>query len=157
MIWNDYDSLYCVSSDGHIKNKKRNLMVREYLGKDGYLRVQLHGKTMLIHRIVATVFIPNQKKALEVNHKDGNKQNNSISNLEWVTRSENLCHAYKMGLKSSKGTRNSRHKLTEKDVEYIRHNYIKGDKTYGAIALSKTFGVAHQTICAVVSGQNWEV
>ncbi len=153
--WISYDSLYSVSSDGHIKNVKRNLVLREYVGKDGYLRTQLHGKTFVVHRIVAKMFIPNPQGLPEVNHKDGNKQNNSVENLEWVTRSDNLRHAYKTGLKNAKGTKNSRSILTENDVEYIKSNYKKGDATFGAKALAKKYGVAHQTICAVAHGQNW--
>lgn len=154
-MWIEFDSLYEVSSDGHIRNKITNRVLREFVGKDGYLRTQLHSKTTLIHRIVATAFIPNPDNFSEVNHKDGNKRNNSISNLEWVTRSENQAHAYKLGLKSTRGVKNGRHILTEKEVEYIRKHYTKGDKNFGAKALSKKFGVAHQTISAVVYWQNW--
>ena len=50
---------------------------------------------------------------------------------------------------------NARCKLSEDDVSYIKKHYIRGDKKYGAKALAEKFGVAHQTVCAVVSGQNW--
>ena len=55
-----------------------------------------------VHVLVATVFIPNPDNKPEVNHVDGNKKNNSINNLEWVTKSENVLHAFKIGLKKSK-------------------------------------------------------
>lgn len=154
-MWTEFDSLYEVSPDGHIRNKTTKRVLREFVGKDGYLRTQLHRKTTLIHRIVATAFIPNPNNLPEVNHKDGNKQNNSVSNLEWVTRSENQTHAYKLGLKSTKGAKNGRHILTKKDVEYIRTHYVKGDKNFGTKALSEKFGVVRQTISAVICGQNW--
>lgn len=87
---------------------------------------------------------------------EGNKENNSVDNLEWCDRGSNLQHAYRIGLRTAKGTRNSRCKLSEEDVKFIKANYIPRDKEYGAQALSKRFGVAHQTISAVVSGQNWK-
>lgn len=155
MIWIDYDEVYSVSSDGHIKNKKRERILREYIGSDGYLRTQLHGKTVTVHRVVAKEFIPNPKGLPYVNHKDGNKANNSITNLEWVTASENLKHAYRMNLKSEKGEKNGRHKLTESDVEFIRANYKMRDPEFGANALARKFGVARQTIGAVANGKNW--
>jgi hypothetical protein len=55
----------------------------------------------LIHRLVAETFIPNPNNLLEVNHKDGNKQNNDVTNLEWCTRLENIRHIYKNGLKKT--------------------------------------------------------
>ena len=87
---------------------------------------------------------------------DGNKENNSVDNLEWCDRGSNLQHAYRIGLRTAKGTKNSRCKLSEEDVKFIKANYIPRDKEYGARALSKRFGVAHQTISAVASGQNWK-
>lgn len=154
-MWTDYNENYEVSSKGHIRNKKTKRVLHEFVGKDGYMRTQFGGKTRLVHRVIATVFITNQEKLPEVNHKDGNKQNNSADNFEWVTRSRNQEHAYGLGLKSAKGTKNGRHKLSDNDVDYIRKNYKRGDKDYGAKALAEKFGVARQTISAVVCSQNW--
>ena len=67
----------------------------------GYARVRIKGKRYKIHRLVAETFIPNPEDKREVNHKDGNKLNNCVSNLEWCTRSENQKHAYKIGLQKS--------------------------------------------------------
>jgi hypothetical protein len=65
----------------------------------GYLIIYIQGKTYKIHRLVAAAFIPNQRNCKQVNHIDGNKSNNQVSNLEWCTASENLKHAHKNGLK----------------------------------------------------------
>jgi hypothetical protein len=109
----------------------------------------------MTHRIVAEAFLPNPDNLPEVNHEDGNKHNNNASNLEWCTRSENMKHAYQTGLKSSAGAKNSRCKLSEENVAFIREHYIARDKEFGAKALGRLFGVAHQTIAAVAHGQNW--
>lgn len=61
---------------------------------DGYLRITIKGKGYYVHRLVAEVFIPNPENKEQVNHIDGNKTNNCVSNLEWTSRSENVKHAY---------------------------------------------------------------
>ena len=154
-MWKKYSEKYEVSTDGHIRNAKTKRVLHEFPGKDQYLRTQFDGKSRSVHRTIAEAFIPNPNSLPEVNHKDGNKANNSVENLEWCTRNENLRHAYAHGLRTAKGINNARCKLSTNDVAYIKKNYIRGDKQYGAKALAAKFGVAHQTICAVVSGQNW--
>lgn len=64
----------------------------------GYASVRLPGKNHLVHRLVALAFIPNPDSKPQVNHKDGNKRNNNVSNLEWVTAEENMKHAGDVGL-----------------------------------------------------------
>ena len=156
-MWKEISEKYEASDNGHIRNKRTKKILKEFIGKDGYLRTQFDGKTRTIHRVIATAFIPRDPSRDFVNHIDGNKKNNCVDNLEWCTRSENLCHAYNTGLKSRPiGSKNPRCKLSDEQVTFIKKHYIKGDREYGAIALSKRFGVAHQTICAVVSGQNWD-
>ena len=85
-----------------VKSKK---FLKPAIGPGGYLRVKLYrdarGKSIPIHRIVATSFISNTSNKSQVNHKDGNKRNNRVSNLEWVTQSENQIHAYKNGLNTT--------------------------------------------------------
>jgi hypothetical protein len=91
---------YQVSSLGRVKSLKygKEHILKSIIVRSGYLSVNLYanGKARLtsIHRIVAKVFIPNPKRKPEVNHKDGNKKNNILGNLEWVTKSENQKHAY---------------------------------------------------------------
>ena len=155
-MWKKYSENYEASTDGHIRNSKTKHVLHEFKSKDGYLRTQLGGKTRLVHRVIAQTFIENPRQLPEVNHIDGCKTNNAVSNLEYCSRSDNLRHAYINDLRNAKRTNNSRCKLSEDDVAYIKNNYSRGDKVYGAKALSKRFGVACQTICAVVSGQNWK-
>lgn len=155
-MWKKYSELYEVSTEGHIRNSKTGRILREFEGPDGYLRTQFDGKTRLVHRVVANVFIDNPSNLPEVNHINGCKSDNRIENLEWCSRNYNIQHSYDIGLRTAKGEQNSRAILSETDVEYIRKNYRKRDPVYGALALAKRFGVAHQTICAAVSEQTWK-
>lgn len=155
MMWARVYNNYEVSCTGKIRNTKTGRELKQFVGKDGYVRTQIAGKTVVVHRLVAYAFVPCDPGRDFVNHIDGNKQNNHASNLEWCTRSENMKHAYAHGLKSSSGLKNSRCKLTEEDVAFIRKNYIPYDSNFGAKALGKRFGVAHQTISAVAHNQNW--
>lgn len=114
MIWKKLDSTYEVSEYGDVKSVdraiKRGGKIHKIKGKklkhkicrNGYHRVGLskNGKTKhkSVHRLVAKLFIGKPNKKLEINHIDGNKSNNHFTNLEWVTRSENMKHAVANGL-----------------------------------------------------------
>lgn len=109
------------------KLKERKPVVRK---RDGYLQFKLRRDDntecmMLLHRIMATTFLPNPENKSQVNHKDNCRFNNRLDNLEWVTRSENLKHAFKIGASSNVGVRNPRARLTVKDVLEIRSDNSK--------------------------------
>lgn len=119
-IWKDingYEHLYQISNFGRVKSLERKVywgcnyktcrnekerLLNYIKDKNGYLRCSLHkdGKqrNYSVHRLVAETFIPNLEGKPEVNHIDGNKKNNRVTNLEWVTSQENQIHAFKMGL-----------------------------------------------------------
>lgn len=88
---------YSVSNEGEVMNPKGNIMKAFFAGS-GYLQIALwrdgKKKKFYVHRLVAEAFIENSHGYKEVNHKDGNKENNAVSNLEWCTRAENLNHSY---------------------------------------------------------------
>lgn len=98
------NSNYSVSDSGQVRRDDTNHIKEPRLNRYGYDVVDLYKngnrQTERIHRLVAEAFIPNPDNKPEVNHKDGNKRNNHISNLEWATKRENIDHAVKHGLRT---------------------------------------------------------
>ena len=134
-----YENLYEVSSFGKVRSLDRIIKTNNRFGemnkkikgkiikgsfnkKTGYLQVILckgkNKKLFLIHRLVLENFIPNVNNLPQVNHIDGNKQNNNLNNLEWCTRSENIKHSYSLGLSHS----NFKTKSGEEHHFYGKHH-----------------------------------
>ena len=119
-----YEGLYEVSNFGNVRSLDRlrtrkvlkGRILKQNFCNSGYLHVNLskrgNHKTIMVHRIVAKVFVDNddEKKKIAVNHIDGNKTNNNASNLEWCTYSDNQKHAYKNGLNSWNKTKGKKPK-----------------------------------------------
>lgn len=135
----------------------RGKLLKGFIHPKGYKHVFLgNGDCSKVHRLVAQAFIPNPENKPEVNHKDGNKLNNHVSNLEWVTHLENMQHAYKTGLaKTQVGEKSPRAILTKKQVDEIRKNYIPRDKTFGLRPLGIMYGVTSHCIWRIISNKNW--
>lgn len=117
---------YLINEKGEIFSKLSNKILRQNTNGN-YLFVVLmkngiqHKKK--IHRLIVENFIKKVKNKNFVNHKDGNKLNNNILNLEWCTHSENIQHAYDIGL-IPKGINRHNSKLTEEDVEFIKNTEL---------------------------------
>jgi len=158
-----YEGLYQVSEYGYIrnirKNKKKECKVS--VNKKGYCQITLWKnnkyKTIAIHRIVATAFVKNKSEKPQVNHIDGNKQNNHFSNLEWATSSENIKHSYDVlnkkankPWKGKKGIENPTSKPVNKlsmDGSFL-HRY---DNITQA---AKDIGSFTTNICKTISGDH---
>ena len=156
-----YEKYYMISNLGRVKSLRTGKILKKRLTFDGYVKVTLtinyESKDFRVHRLVAEHFIPNPEGKETVNHIDGNKENNSVDNLEWATRSEQLYHAYKLGTKKSqKGCSNVNSKLTEDDVREIRKSYKKGIKGYGYQALANKYGVDKTTIANIVNYRTYK-
>ena len=156
------DFEYKISNLGRVWSIRRNRFLKERISNCGYARVALakNGtyKHLSIHRLVALAFIPNPENKPEVNHKDGNKLNNHVDNLEWNTSSENQKHAFKNGLqKTSKGiskgvgSKNPKAKLTEAQVIKIRESDL--NKKY---ELAIAYSVTPNLISQIIRGKIWK-
>lgn len=107
-IWKDckhYEGLYEVSSIGRVRNKRTGRIRKQYVESNGYCTTCLSKfgitRKEYIHRLVALTFIDNPDNKPQVNHVDGDKLNNEVTNLEWATAKENIRHAWDNGLSHS--------------------------------------------------------
>lgn len=118
---------YSVTEDGEVFNTHRNKWIKRYQRSDGYFTIVLYGgilkrkQNFLIHRLIASAYIPNPDNKPYINHKNGIKSDIRLSNLEWVTGQENRIHAVSTGLitNTTKGRR-MHSKLDEYQVRTIR-------------------------------------
>lgn len=159
-----FDGMFSVSDTGQIRNNKTGKCLKQSLNKKGYCQIVVkpHGRAgksvvFRIHRIVATEFLENPENKPTVNHKDGNKTNNSVSNLEWATRSENMQHACDNGLKiSTKGVAQQDAKLNDDIVRLIKKEYRPRDREFGVRGLARKYAISHPEISKILSGKAWK-
>ena len=166
--WRDikeYEGLYQISNYGNVKSLSyRRMGICKELAKiknsNGYISASLFkkgkGKQYRIHRLVAIAFIDNSINKPQVNHKDGNKQNNSVNNLEWATKSENEKHSVKNNLRimpKSDYENNGNSKLTKKDVIEI-NLLINNNLKIKDIAWK--YNVSYYAIWAIKKGITWK-
>ncbi len=152
-----FDGFYFISDLGNIKSLYRGeKLIKPRDSKRGYTTVILAGKkTLYVHRLVASHFICDIDDKREVNHKNGIKNDNKLSNLEIVTKGENLKHAYKIGLRKARDTRGEKHqfsKLKECDVLEIRKLFNSKNRR----KLSVMFNVSYETIYDVAKRKTWK-
>ena len=155
-----YEGLYKVDENGNVFSVRNNKLLKRMMFPSGYEYVHLcngKGKTKLfrVHRLVAETFIPNPNNLPEVNHKDGDKLNNNVKNLEWCTNLENMRHSVETGLRNIKGENNPSAKLTVKDVINIRKEYIPKSKEFGTVALARKYGVTNVMIGKIIRNECW--
>lgn len=149
------EPMYSVSSKGSIKNNQTDHIKSLRLDKDGYQRVTLYpsGKTYKVHSLVMKNFTPKSKWKEQINHKDLNKQNNELTNLEWNTPKENIRHYYKNGnVPSRKGENGPSAKLNQSQVEEI---VFKLYKKQSIKSLSEEYGVSTGAIEHIKYGDTW--
>lgn len=146
-IWRDckgYEGKYQVSNLGRVWSIETQKCLKGSHDKDGYLQVYLTAKNgkckkELVHRLVALVFLANPDSLPQVNHKDENKENNCVDNLEWISAKDNANH----------GTRNKRISKANSLPVYC----VELDKTfYGAREAARELGINHSGISRACSG-----
>lgn len=144
---------YLMSKDGVFLNRRNRKPLKFSNEKSSeYPRVKLNGKRYNVHRLLAKAFIPNPKNLPQVNHKDGNKFNYSLSNLEWCSMQENMTHAKETGL-LVKGRQVHTNILDEVQVLTIRQCVKDGMKQ---LDVANYFKVSESTVQAIHKRRNWK-
>lgn len=170
--WRDvkgYEGIYQVSDMGRVKSVERisaqNHLLRERIRKpetdrDGYQIVNLckDGKVKLhkVHRLVGEAFLDNEQGFPQINHINGVKDDNRVENLEWISASGNVKHAFDSGLKQPRriayyGERNPHCKVTDAQCEEIRE--IKRDKGYSNRRIADMFNIGTSQINRILHGK----
>lgn len=155
---NEYED-YQISNLGNVKMTANNATRKERLLKPvkhprGYLRVALYKNKkpyfFSVHRLVAINFINNPENKKTVNHINGDKTNNKVENLEWLTYRENMNHAVENRI-SACGERNGRSKLTRLQV-----NEIKNNTELNQYELAKKYNVTQGSINRIKLNKGWK-
>ena len=143
---------YYITKNGEVysilNGKKRRLKTQ--INQKGYERITIRKKSYQIHRLVAENFIPNQNNLQQVNHKDGNKLNNCVDNLEWCNNSYNQIHAWNNNLQPRLRKVPNR-ALTLEQAEEIRKEYLTGKTSQRKLA--KKYNVSKTTIADLLNGK----
>lgn len=142
------DTDYLVSNYGRVQHK--GIILGSSHHKDGYMFATIKGVQIPIHRLVATYFLKNPENKPEVNHIDGNKKNNNINNLEWVTQSENQSHAIRNNLQPKKLS-TYMGKFTEEEREKIKKLWNSGQ--YSKRKIAKIYNVSHTCINDIINNK----
>lgn len=176
-IWKpviEYENVYEVSNLGRLRSKPvfvvndsifgdlggyiKNIKIKnQTINRDGYLTSKLcfNGKCrrLTVHRLVAKAFIPNPNKYSQVNHMDGNKFNNTLENLEWVSAAQNTKHAWETGLITNEHMLGSNHhssKLIEEDVLDIRNSNLTRKQ------LAEKYSISLSTVNDIIRRKSWK-
>lgn len=158
-IWKDIEEHpgYKISNFGNILNVKKMKKLKPCVNSSGYKKIVLHGTNVYIHRLVAETFIPNPCSLPEVNHKDGNKWNNTVENLEWVNKSENALHAFQKGLRTIDGYTRYRvaktsHKFSSIDIKNIHDLFEEG---FTKTQIAHLYNCSDSVICNILNKKTY--
>lgn len=169
-----YEGYYAVSNQGRIKavgafikhdgnfngGYYKKVKIREHrIDRYGYCLIKLcrdgKCKTLKVHRLVAAAFIANPNKYPQVDHVDGNKQNNNVENLNWVSAAENMKRAWNTGLKNNhylRGEGSPHAKITKDKVLELRLQYAAG---YSRVELANLYKISSSMVRDIVTNKTW--
>lgn len=143
-------------SDGRVYNYPSKNLSINFCGKYKLPYVHLYKnskrKSYLLHRLVALAFIPNLESKTEINHKDGDRTNNCVDNLEWASRLENMRHGFDTGLINNTGINHGNNIYSEEQIQEVVNMIFLG---YKQGVISKKTGVKTGTIQAIRQGKQW--
>ena len=139
---------YGINSKGEVLSRRTGRLKKPTKNARGYWVCNLyHSKGIRIHKALAETWLPNPENLSDVNHIDGDTGHLELSNLEWLTHSENVRRAYADGYAVYKtGPEHHCSKLTEDDIAFIKANYRYKDPVYNSISLARKYGVSSSTI-----------
>lgn len=154
------ENLYAITEQGQVYSKTKHCYMKTRLDKDGYVCLSLKNNndkysTFYIHRLIMIAYKPiDNMENLQINHIDGNKENNDLSNLEWCTCKENIHHAIKYNLNHNKGELHPRAILTEQQVKSII-NDIKSQKISAKQIMNK-YSIKKSCFYGIKHEINWK-
>ena len=150
---------YLINEDGEVYDSKKDKLLNHHIDRKGYHKVSLYGKSKSVHRLVALTFIENpfiDPEKFTVNHKNGDKNNNTVANLSWNTNKQNLRHAYRNGLNGkNKGGEKAYQTLYSEDQV---HNVCRLLSDYPEMSLkeiSLRTGVPRDNILHILNYKSW--
>ena len=141
---------YEITIDGRVINIHTGKPVKPQINGTGYYRVGIGKKLKFVHRLVAQKYLPNPDNLPQVNHKDGNKLNNHVDNLEWVSNRENSLHALRNGWMRIE----ENHQFAKLDRESV--SFIKSHPEMTRKELSEMFNISPHTISDIRTGKTWK-
>lgn len=154
-----FEESYLACDTGKIYSIKRDIFLKHQYDRTGYHRVKflINGKEkwFLVHRLILITYKGLDLNRKFVNHMDGDKNNNNLSNLEWVTASENKKHAFRTGLTSFKDGKSPSCKLTIAQVITIKKELIKNSHYRNIVKLANKYGVTNSSIYNIKLGKTW--
>lgn len=152
-----FEGLYKISSLGYVLSLRSGRPLKPSIDGWKYRQVYLCNQgtsvRFSLHRLVAKYFIDNPNNKPNVNHIDGDKGNNAVSNLEWVTQSENVLHDFRTGRRSHAGDMANNRKISGKDVLKIRSMLFEG---LHPLDIAKQYNISDASVYDIRAGRTWK-